>query len=60
ISRRCAVRREVWEVVWEVRLWGVLLLNTDSFCVATGCAARGDRSAGGRPGGTVRYAETWC
>jgi hypothetical protein len=32
--------------VWEVRLWGVLLLNTDSFCVAAGRAARGDRAAG--------------
>ncbi len=37
-----AVRRRV---VWEVRLREVLL-NTDSFCVTAGRAARGDRTVG--------------
>lgn len=46
-ARRWVVRREG---VWEVRLWGVLLLNTDSFCVAAGRAAREDRTAGGPAG----------
>jgi hypothetical protein len=32
--------------MWEVRLWEELLLNTDSFCVAAGRAARGDRTKG--------------
>src|SRR3954471_13771388 len=32
--------------VWEVRLWEELLLNTDSFCVAAGHTARGDRTEG--------------
>ncbi|GAA5212286.1 hypothetical protein GCM10023323_47590 [Streptomyces thinghirensis] len=45
-ARRWVVR----DAVWEVRLWGVLLLNTDSFCVAAGRAARGDRPAGGPAG----------
>ncbi|GHE11147.1 hypothetical protein GCM10010339_69670 [Streptomyces alanosinicus] len=32
--------------VWEVRLREELLLNTDSFCVTAGRAARGDRTVG--------------
>ena len=32
--------------MWEVRLREELLLNTDSFCVAAGCAARGDPDGG--------------
>ena len=32
--------------VWEVRLREELLLNTDSFCVAAGRAARGDPDGG--------------
>ncbi|GAA3070919.1 hypothetical protein GCM10010448_62260 [Streptomyces glomeratus] len=36
--------------MWEVRLREELLLNTDSFCMAAGRAARGDR-AEGRPSG---------
>ncbi|GGX72149.1 hypothetical protein GCM10010515_44440 [Streptomyces fructofermentans] len=42
--------------VCEVRLWEVRL-NTDSFCVAAECAARGDRTGGTRPGRTRRNAE---
>ncbi|GAA3817309.1 hypothetical protein GCM10022403_058450 [Streptomyces coacervatus] len=36
--------------MWEVRLREELLLNTDSFCVAAGCAAREIRTVG-RPTG---------
>ncbi|GGN75465.1 hypothetical protein GCM10011579_055560 [Streptomyces albiflavescens] len=43
--------------MWEVRLWGELLLNTDSFCVAAGRAARGDRTMGDPSGQNRRYAE---
>ncbi|GAA5030895.1 hypothetical protein GCM10023335_71700 [Streptomyces siamensis] len=46
--------------MWEVRLWEELLLNTDSFCVAAGRAARGDRTMGDPSGQNRAVRGTRC
>lgn len=48
-TRRWVERENSVEVAWGARLWD-WRLNTDSFCLAAGPTARGDRTVVVRPG----------